>query len=185
MSLSWLELIKVCGRHTISDRSLTAPGEYIPTRKIQFFAFWWTHLDNIYFTCIILNLLPKSLDHLVQIYSTAFGSRGKLWHVKRCNIRSFPFVLYKYSFVLYNFLFVLYNFHLYCTIFNLYSIIFNLYSIIFNLYCIRGIVYLFCYEGYHWLKVLYCIVGKPARCSGCWTQTGPLNMTCLNMWGSI
>jgi hypothetical protein len=56
----------------------------------------------------------------------------KLWHVKRCNIRSFPFVLYNSPFVLYNFPFVLYNFS-----FVLYNFLFVFY--IFHLYCIFSI----------------------------------------------
>jgi presenilin-like A22 family membrane protease len=87
-----------------------------------------------------------------------------LWHVKCCNIWSFPFVfnnspfvwynfqfvLYNFSFVLCNFLFVLYFIYLYYRyiisylylisiyiyIFHLYTIMFHLYSIMFHLYCI-------------------------------------------------
>jgi hypothetical protein len=89
-----------------------------------------------------------------------------VWHVKRCNIWSFPFVLYNFPFVsytfhlfcvisicilyfrfvLYNFLFVLYNFYLYSIFFICilyFPFVFYSFSFVFyicHLYCIRKYV---------------------------------------------
>ena len=47
-----------------------------------------------------------------------------LWHVKRCNIRSYSFALDNFSFACDNFSFALDNFHLHGIFFHLYWIIF-------------------------------------------------------------
>ena len=76
----------------------------------------------------------------LHLYQRRTGS--KLWHVKRCNIWSFLFILYNFLFVLYNFLCVLYKtpFILYNFLFIWYIFLFVLYN--FHLYCI--ISYLYC-----------------------------------------
>jgi hypothetical protein len=66
-------------------------------------------------------------------------SPAHVWHVKRCNIWSLPFVFDNFPFVLYNFTFVLYNFLLVFYIFYFYSVIFHLYFMIFHLYSIFSI----------------------------------------------
>ena len=82
--------------------------------------------------------------------------RWNLWHVKRCNIWSFLFILYNFLFVLYNLLCVLYKtpFILYNFLFILYIFLFVLYN--FHLYCI--ISYLYCkllFILYNFSFVLY------------------------------
>ena len=87
----------------------------------------------------------KSFD-FSTLYTTIPHQKLKkvtsIWHVKRCNIWSFLFILYNFLFALYNFLCVLYDFPfiLYNFLFILYIFLFVLYN--FHLYCI--ISYLYC-----------------------------------------
>jgi hypothetical protein len=106
-----------------------------------------TLISFVYATKNLISSTPETMEMKVELNRILISS--KVWHVKRCNIWSFPFVFYNspfvfynVPFVLYNFLFVFYIFHLYCIIFYLYRIIsicilyfwFVFYNVLFVLY---------------------------------------------------
>ena len=105
---------------------------------VLFQDFWVSNIPRYFCFCFYLDQLCSNDPR----YDLKFDTRWYLWHVKRCNIWSFLFILYNFLFVLYNFLCVLYNFPfiLYNFLFILYIFLFVLYN--FHLYCI--ISYLYC-----------------------------------------